>query len=339
MTRVARLRGAVRPWFRAWSDGEHRAGRERSRHAGGCGVVMVDLRTGYLGLRLRSPLVASASPLTGNLDDLRRLEAAGAAAVVLPSLFQEQLSGERPELERVVGPVEYLTLVERAKAALSIPVIASLNGTAAGSWLEHARQLEKAGADAVELNVYVVAARFGLDGHEIELECVDLVHAARQVLGIPLAVKIGPFYSAMANMALRLAEAGADGLVLFNRFYQPDIDVERLEVAPTLRLSTPEELRLRLRWIGILHRQLPVSLAATGGVHSGQDVVKALLAGADVAMLASALLRNGPEHLSRVQADLRAWMAAHGHDSVGQTPEPDCWFPGMLLSPSPFGSR
>lgn len=279
---------------------------------------MVDLRTGYLGLRLRSPLVASASPLTGNLDDLRRLEAAGAAAVVLPSLFQEQLTGQPPELERAVGPVEYLRLVERAKDALSIPVIASLNGTAAGSWLEHANLLEEAGADAVELNVYVIAAHFGLGGDEIELACVDLVRAARQVLGVPLAVKLGPFYSAMANMVLRVAEAGADGLVLFNRFYQPDIDVERLEVAPTIALSTPEELRLRLRWIGILYRQLPVSLAATGGVHSGQDVVKVLLAGGDVAMLASALLRHGPEHLSKVEAELRAWMADHGHDSVDQ---------------------
>jgi dihydroorotate dehydrogenase (fumarate) len=279
---------------------------------------MVDLRTGYLGLRLRSPLVASASPLTGNLDDLCRLEAAGAAAVVLPSLFQEQLTGQPPELTRAVGPVEYLRLVERARQTLSIPVIASLNGTAAGSWLEHARMVEEAGADAVELNIYVIAAHFGLDGHEVELACVDLVRAARQALGIPLAVKIGPFYSALAHLALRLAEAGADGLVLFNRFYQPDIDVERLEVAPTLTLSSREELRLRLRWIGILYRQLPVSLAATGGIHSGQDVVKALLAGADVAMLASALLRDGPEHLSRVEAGLRAWMAAGGHDTLDQ---------------------
>ncbi len=278
---------------------------------------MVDLRTGYLGLRLSSPLVASSSPLTGNLDDLCRLEAAGAAAVGLPSLFQEQLTGQPPELGHALGPVEYLRLVERAKGALSVPVIASLNGVAAGSWLEHARQVEEAGADAVELNVYVIAAHFGLDGHEIELACVDLVHAARQALGVPLAVKVGPFYSAMANMALRLAEVGADGLVLFNRFYQPDIDVERLEVTPTLALSSPEELRLRLRWIGILYRQLPMSLAATGGVHSGLDVVKVLLAGADVAMLASALLRHGPEHLSRVEAELRAWMAGHGYDSVG----------------------
>jgi dihydroorotate dehydrogenase (fumarate) len=277
---------------------------------------MVDLRTGYLGLRLRSPLVASASPVTGNLDDLRRLEAAGAAAVVLPSLFQEQLTGQPPELERAVDPDEYLRLIERTKDALSIPVIASLNGTAAGSWLEHAHLLEEAGADAVELNVYVIAAHFGRDGHEVEVACLDLVRAARQALGVPLAVKLGPFYSAMANMALRLAEAGADGLVLFNRFYQPDIDVERLEVAPTLALSTPEELRLRLRWIGILHRQIPMSLAATGGVHSGQDVVKVLLAGADVAMLASALLRHGPEHLSRVEAELRAWLERHGHESV-----------------------
>ncbi|HZD67472.1 MAG TPA: dihydroorotate dehydrogenase-like protein, partial [Actinomycetes bacterium] len=273
---------------------------------------MVDLRSGYLGLQLSSPLVASSSPLTGNLDDLRRLEAAGAAAVVLPSLFQEQLTGQRPELEHAVEPVEYLRVVDRAKGALSVPVIASLNGVAAGSWLQHARQVEEAGADALELNVYVIAAHFGLDGREIELACVDLVRAARQVMGIPLAVKIGPFYSAMANMALRLAEVGADGLVLFNRFYQPDIDVERLEVTPTLALSNPEELRLRLRWIGILYRQLPLSLAATGGVHSGRDVAKALLAGADVAMLASALLRHGPEHLSRVEAELRAWMDGHG---------------------------
>jgi hypothetical protein len=182
--------------------------------------------------------------------------------------------------------------------------------------LDDLRRLEVAGAGAVELNVYVIAAHFGLDGHEIELACVDLVRAARQALGVPLAVKIGPFYSAMANMALRLVEAGADGLVLFNRFYQPDIDVERLEVAPTLALSTPEELRLR--WIGILYRQLPASLAATGGVHSGQDVVKALPAGADVAMLASALLRHGPGHLSRVETGLRAWMQGHHYESVDQ---------------------
>jgi dihydroorotate dehydrogenase (fumarate) len=277
---------------------------------------MVDLRTDYLGLRLRSPLVASASPLTANLDDLRRLEAAGAAAVVLPSLFQEQLTGQPPQLQRAVDPDEYLTLVERARTTLSVPVIASLNGTAAGSWLEHAHRLEEAGADAVELNVYVIAAHFGREGHEIEVACLDLVRAARQALGVPLAVKLGPFYSAMANMALRVAEAGADGLVLFNRFYQPDIDIERLELAPTLTLSTPEELRLRLRWIGILYRQLPMSLAVTGGVHSGQDVVKALLAGADVAMLASALLRHGPGHLVRVEAELRGWLQAHGHDSV-----------------------
>ncbi|HZD01000.1 MAG TPA: dihydroorotate dehydrogenase-like protein [Actinomycetes bacterium] len=282
------------------------------------GVAATDLETVYLGLSLRSPLVASASPLTGNLDDLRRLEAAGVAAVVLPSLFQEQLTGEPPELGPAIGPAEYLRLVERAKDALSVPVIASLNGTAAGSWLEQAYRLEEAGADAVELNVYVVAAHFGLDGHEVELACLDLVRAARQVLGVPLAVKLGPFYSAMANLALRLAEVGADGLVLFNRFYQPDIDVERLQVAPTLILSSSDELRLRLRWIGILYRQLPLSLAATGGVHTGQDVVKALLAGADVAMLASALLRHGPGYLSQVEAELRAWMADHGHESVGQ---------------------
>jgi dihydroorotate dehydrogenase (fumarate) len=298
---------------------------------------MVDLHTRYLGLELRSPLVASASPLTGSLDDLRRLEKAGAGAVVLPSLFQEQLTEEARVLQQIsgtslsrqrserslvrlrnynTGPDGYLTLVAEAKAALDIPVIASLNAVNPGTWAEYAPLLESAGADAVELNIYFVATMFGLPGREIETRCLTLVRTMRDQLGIPLAVKLSPFFSAMGNMAMQVVDAGADGLVLFNRFYQPDIDLETLEVASTLNLSDPAELRLPLRWIGILYGQLAASLAASSGIHSGLDAVKALLAGADVAMTTSALLRYGPEHLSAMETELRQWLVNHGHESV-----------------------
>lgn len=300
---------------------------------------MIDLESRYLGLRLRSPLVASASPLTGSLRDLRRLEQAGAGAVVLPSLFQEQLTEEARVLGVIAGSRfgpgaggwaldrlsryntgedGYLTLVERAKAALNIPVIASLNAVESGSWVPYAHLLESAGADAVELNVYFVAAHLGIPGREIETRCRTLVDSIRQQLGIPLAVKLSPYFSAMGNFAMQLVDVGADGLVLFNRFYQPDIDPETLEVRPALNLSAPEELRLPLRWIGILHGQLEVSLAASSGIHSGEDAVKALLAGADVAMTTSALLRNGPEHLASMETELRQWLEQHGHQSVAE---------------------
>jgi dihydroorotate dehydrogenase (fumarate) len=300
---------------------------------------MVDLHTRYLGLELRSPLVASASPLTGSLDDLRRLEEAGAGAVVLPSLFQEQLTEEARVLEQVAGgrfgnratgwslarlhryntgPDGYLTLLAEAKANLEIPVIASLNAVDAGTWVQYAPLLEEAGADAVELNIYFVATHFGLPGQQIETRCTTLARTVRDQLGIPLAVKLSPYFSAVGNLAMQLVDAGADGLVLFNRFYQPDIDPETLEVTPSLSLSTPAELRLPLRWIGILHGQLPVSLAASSGIHSGLDAVKALLAGADVAMTTSALLRNGPEHLANMEAELRQWLERHGYESVAQ---------------------
>ena len=300
---------------------------------------MIDLETRYLGLRLRSPLVASASPLTGSLRDLRRLEQAGAGAVVLPSLFQEQLTEEARVLGVIAGSRfgpgaggwaldrlrryntgddGYLTLVERAKAALAIPVIASLNAVESGSWVPYAHLLESAGADAVELNLYFVAAHLGLPGHEIETRCRRLVDSIRHQLGIPLAVKLSPYFTAMGNLAMQLVDVGANGLVLFNRFYQPDIDPETLEVRPALNLSTPAELRLPLRWIGILHGQLEVSLAASSGIHSGEDAVKALLAGADVAMTTSALLRNGPEHLATMETELRQWLERHGHRSVDE---------------------
>jgi dihydroorotate dehydrogenase (fumarate) len=295
---------------------------------------MADLRTRYLGLDLHSPLVASASPLTGTLDGLRRLEDAGAGAVVLPSLFEEQLTLEAQEIGRLLeggagslsaalalddynaGPYGYLALVEKAKASLQIPVIASLNGVTPGAWVEHATLLEEAGADALELNVYYVSSRPGLAGSEVEQRCLDLVRSVRQTIGIPLAVKLSPYLSSVANLARQLVEAGANGLVLFNRFYQPDLDLESLEVTPRLVLSTSEELRLPLRWIAILYRQVPASLAASTGVHTAADAVKVLMVGADVAMMTSALLRHGPEHLRVVEAGLQDWLEGRGMPSA-----------------------
>jgi dihydroorotate dehydrogenase (fumarate) len=296
---------------------------------------MADLRTRYLGLDLRTPLVASASPLTGSLDGLRRLEEAGAAAVVLPSLFEEQLTEEADQVGRLLeagagslpaalalddynaGPYGYLALVEKAKASLQIPVIASLNGVTPGAWVEHASLLEEAGADALELNSYYVSSSPGLAGSEVEWRFLELVGSVRQRIGIPLAVKLSPYFSSLANLARQLVEAGSDGLVLFNRFYQPDLDLETLEVTPQLELSSSEELRLPLRWIAILHRKVPASLAASTGVHTATDVVKVLLAGADVAMMTSALLRHGPEHLRVVEAGLRDWLDERRMESVG----------------------
>jgi dihydroorotate dehydrogenase (fumarate) len=275
---------------------------------------MTDLHTRYLGLELRSPLIASSSPLTGSLESLRALESAGAGAVVLPSLFEEDLaSGAGSTL------AAYLSLVGQARAELSIPVIASLNGTTRGGWVDNAARLEEAGAQALELNVYYVSTSPGLSATDVEGRYLDLVRAVRRTARIPLAVKLSPYFSAMANMARRLVEAGANGLVLFNRFYQPDLDVEALDVVPGLELSTSAELRLPLRWIAILHGHLgAASLAASSGVHTAEDVVKVLLAGADAAMMTSALLRRGPEHLADVQAELAGWLAAHGHASLGQ---------------------
>jgi dihydroorotate dehydrogenase (fumarate) len=300
---------------------------------------MADLRTRYLGLELPSPLVASSSPLTGSLDWLRRLEAAGVGAVVLPSLFEEDLAEETEQVEALratgatgaearaghpdqagygAGPGAYLSLVTQAKQTLQVPVIASLNGVSRGGWVRYASRLEAAGANALELNIYYVSSRPGSSSSEVEWHYLDVVRAVRQAIGIPLAVKLSPYFSSLANMAGQLAEAGAGGLVLFNRFYQPDLDIETLEVRPALELSTSTELRLPLRWIAILHRRFGVSLAASTGVHSATDVAKVLLAGADVAMMTSALLRNGPDHLRRVEVGLRDWMDGHGYETVDQ---------------------
>jgi dihydroorotate dehydrogenase (fumarate) len=304
-------------------------------------MMATDLTTSYLSLRLHSPLVASASPLTGSVDSLRALEAAGVGAVVLPSLFEEQIAHESlqvhallstgmdshpeaasyfPELDTYnTGPVGYVRHLQAAKAALTVPVIASINGSSPGGWLRYARMLQEAGADAIELNVYRVATNPDTSGRLVEEEVVETVAQVRDAVTVPLAVKLGPHFSSFAHLAVRLAEAGANGLVLFNRFYQPDIDLETLAVSPHLVLSTSDELRLPLRWIAILHGRIEkLSLAATTGIHSGRDVAKALLAGADVTMMASALLRNGPDHLGAVELELREWMERHELASVEQ---------------------
>jgi dihydroorotate dehydrogenase (fumarate) len=302
--------------------------------------MTVDLSTRYLGLDLKSPLVASPSPLGHDLEMLRRLEKAGAAAVVLPSLFEEQIEHEAFEVHRVLeagsesfgealsyfpelddyntGPGPYLDHLSAAKELLRIPVIASLNGASPGGWVRYARQMQDAGADAIELNVYFVATDPSVSSAQVEDRYLELVRAVREVVTIPVAVKVGPYFSSLANMACRLAEAGADGLVLFNRFVQPDIDLETLSVVPEVHLSTSAELLLPLRWIAILHGRVTASLAATTGVHRPEDVLKLLLAGADVTMTTSAVLRDGPERLRELLIGLRALLEKGEYESVEQ---------------------
>jgi len=301
---------------------------------------MTDLTTRYLGLDLASPLVAAASPLCEDLDNLRRLEDAGAAAVVLHSLFEEQLTRESAALDRALsagadsnpealsyfpdlqsynlGPDGYLEHIRKAKAALGIPVIGSINGVSSGSWVDYARRIEQAGADAVELNVYFIPTDAHLTGAAVEQQYCDLVRDVKAAIGIPLAVKVGHQFTAFANVARRLEEAGADALVLFNRFYQPDLDLDRLEVVSALTLSQPYELLLRLHWVAVLYGRLQADLAVTGGVHEARDVLKAMMAGATVAMMASALLKRGIPHLAAVRRDLAAWMDEHEYESIRQ---------------------
>jgi dihydroorotate dehydrogenase (fumarate) len=300
----------------------------------------MDLRTEYLGLPLACPLVPSASPLSEEIDNLKRMEDAGAGAVVLHSLFEEQIENEAQTLHARLrhgaesysealtyfpeprdfrfGPVEYLEHLRRAREALGIPVIASLNGSTPGGWLNCARRIQEAGAGALEINLYHVEADLSVGARQIEERYLDVVRQLRGAVQLPIAVKIGPYFSALGDMACRLVEAGADGLVLFNRFYQPDIDLEALEVRPNVRLSTSAELRLALRWIAILHGRVAVSLAATGGVHTHEDALKAVLAGADVAMMCSALLRNGIGRLAEVRAGMARWMEEREYASLAQ---------------------
>lgn len=299
---------------------------------------MTDLTTTYLGLQLRSPLVASAGPLTGSPDMWRRIEDAGAGAIVLPSLFEEEIENEAfavsfaaehgtdqfgealsflPELPVAeVGPARHLGLVERASEMLSIPVIASLNGTSPGGWVRYARHLADAGAHAIELNLYDVVVDPAITSAEVERRYVELVEEVRAEIKVPLAVKLSPWFTALGNFAVQLQDAGADGLVLFNRLYQPDIDLTTLSVVPRLSLSTSAASHLPLHWVANLRGALSCSIAASSGVHDGADAMKLLLAGADVVMSTSALLRHGPEHLRVVERFIREWMVERDYHSV-----------------------
>jgi len=300
----------------------------------------MDLSTTYLGLKLRTPLVPSASPLSEEVDSIRQMEDCGASAVVLYSLFEEQLRQDRAELHHHLengtfcfaealtyfpepeqfhlGPDGYLKHIAKAKQAVRIPIIASLNGSSTGGWTDYARAIEQAGADALELNIYNIPTDLDLTAEQVEQSYLDILAAVKTQLTIPVAVKLSPFFTNFANMAKRLAEAGANGLVLFNRFYQPDIDLESLEVKPNILLSTPMAMRVPLRWIALLYGRLQANLAATSGIHRASDVLKMLMAGADVTMLCSALIRHGIRQIGVVERDLVAWMEEHEYESVTQ---------------------
>jgi dihydroorotate dehydrogenase (fumarate) len=300
----------------------------------------MDLTTTYLGLKLRTPLVPSASPLSEEIDSIKRMEDAGAAAVVLYSLFEEQLRQDRLELDENLkrgtetfaealtyfpepdefrlGPEEYLKHVAAAKKATRIPIIASLNGSSEGGWTEYAKKIQEAGADALELTIYYIPTDLNLTGTEVEMTYLDILRAVKSNVTIPVAVKLSPFFSSFANMAKRLDQAGANGLVLFNRFYQPDIELESLEVKPNILLSTPMAMRLPLRWIALLRNHVRASLAATSGIHRASDVLKMLMAGADVTMLCSTLIRHGIPQIAIIERDLEAWLAEHDYESVNQ---------------------
>jgi dihydroorotate dehydrogenase (fumarate) len=301
---------------------------------------MIDLSTRYLGLSLASPLVASASPLCESLDSIRAMEDAGAAAVVLHSLFEEQIDVESEQLDRYLshgaeshpealdyfpdlagynlGPDGYLEHLRRAKEAVGIPIMGSLNGVSTGGWIEFAKKMQQAGADALELNIFYVPTDPALSGVQVERMYVDLVRDVKASVSIPVAVKLGHAFSALASLARHLDIVGADGLVLFNRFYLPDFDLESLEVTPRLTLSSPYELLLRLHWVAILYGHVKADLAVTGGVHGSAQVLKSMMAGARVAMMTSAILQNGIEHFARVRADLLDWMEAHEYGSIAQ---------------------
>ncbi len=301
---------------------------------------MVDLSTTYLGLNLRTPLMVSASPMQEDVDNIKHMEDAGASAVVLPSLFEEQLVAEQHELHYHLthgtdsfaealsyfpdhddfdtGPERYLEHIQRVKAAVNIPVIASLNGSSLGGWTNFASQMADAGADALELNIYAIPTDLDTPGSVVEQGYIDIASAVRRAVSIPVAVKLSPYFSSMANMAKRFEGTGVNGLVLFNRFYQPDFDIEALEVNRKVLLSTPQEMRLPLTWIGILYGRLKLDFAATTGIHTAEDAIKLVMAGANVTMMVSALFRHGIDHLTTVETDMRQWLEAHEYESVTQ---------------------
>ena len=300
----------------------------------------MNLTTTYMGLTLRNPIVSSASPLAEEVDDICKMEEAGVAAVVLPSLFEEQITEQSHQLDHYLsygvesfaeatsyfpdmttyntGPDTYLNLVRQAKMAADIPIIASLNGVSTGGWIKYAQSIQQAGADALELNIYFIPTDIGMPGTEVEQMYLDVVSDVKNSVSIPVAVKLSPYFSATANMAYRLAEAGADALVLFNRFYQPDFDLDNLEVVPHLVLSTQYALRLPLRWVAILYGHVPVDFAITSGVHTHEDVLKGLMAGAKVTMMTSELLQNGIGRIRAILGDMVHWMEEYEYESVNQ---------------------
>jgi dihydroorotate dehydrogenase (fumarate) len=300
---------------------------------------MVDISTTYLGMKLATPLVASAGPLCKDVDTVKRMADAGIGAVVLHSLFEEQIDAEATNLDRMlssgietaeaqayfpdmsgynVGPEGYLDHVSKVKSAVQVPVIASLNGVSLGGWLRYAKLMQEAGADGLELNLYDIPSDPELPGSIVEQRYVDIVYEVRSQIKIPLAVKIGPYFSSIPDMARRLDQSGADGLVIFNRFYQPDYDLEALDVVSTLELSTPNELLLRLHWAAILFGNIDADIAITGGVHKAEHIVKSMMAGGKVAMVTSALLLHGVPYIGRLNADLRQWLTDHEYESVTQ---------------------
>ncbi len=316
----------------------------------------MDLTTEYMGLKLKNPLVASASPLSYRLDQYKRMEDAGIAAVVNTSIFEEQIGREAFDVHQfsiqtadrfaeslsftpeqpgyLLGPEEYLNHIRAAKNAVDIPVIGSLNGYTAGGWTKYAGDIQQAGADALELNIYFIPTDMNQTGEEIEKTYIEIVKEVKSHVTIPVAVKIAPYFSNMAHMAKRLDEAGADALVLFNRFYQPDIDLENLEVAPNLLLSTSYDIRLPLRWIAILYGKIKASLAATSGIHHANDVLKMMMAGADAAMLCSVLLKEGIEYAKTILAEMEEWMKLQEYESVkqmrGSMSQKSCEDPGAF---------
>ncbi|NTW49239.1 MAG: dihydroorotate dehydrogenase-like protein [Chlorobiales bacterium] len=300
----------------------------------------MDLSTSYLGLDLRTPLVVSASPLSQEISNIKRMEDAGASAVVLYSLFEEQIRQEQIALQHHLtegtesfaealsyfpepsayhlAPQEYLNHIRKAKEAVSIPVIGSINGTEVGDWLHYGKLMEDAGADAIELNIYAIPTNPELSAADVERNYLNILKCLKASVTVPVAVKLSPFFSNTANMAMRLVEAGANGLVLFNRFYQPDIDLESLEVVPHVVLSSSQARRLPMRWIAILYGRIKADLAATSGIHHAQDVLKMLMAGANVTMMCSTLLRNGIDHIRTVEKEMREWMEVHEYEAVRQ---------------------
>jgi dihydroorotate dehydrogenase (fumarate) len=316
----------------------------------------MDLSTNYMGFKLKNPIVPSASPLSASVDNIRRMEDAGAAAVVMFSIFEEQLKQEAASMEDAlssgtdsfaeattyfpaandysVGPERYLDLIRRAKEAVKIPVIGSINGITNEGWIDYAKKIQQAGADGLELNIYYIPTDPKMSGADVEQLYLDIVKSVKAAVTVPVAVKLSPFFSAMANMAQRIDALGVDAMVLFNRFYQPDFDLDELEVQPHLNFSTPYEIRLPLMWIAVLHGRVKASLAATRGVHNGTEVVKYLMAGADAVMTTSALLKHGVGYVANLIADLQIWMEQHEYDSVAQMK--GCMSQQSVADPSAF---